>query len=194
MTERGDDRDRRTGPFAPDEGRAFDSFVRAHRAWVVQVALAALGPGADLDAEDVVQEVLLRTFARRDTLRSAQSLRAWLARSTVHAAISSRRRARWRRPHLAVDEQPDPPDRAANQTGEAARALRTLVMTLPDHERVAVHLHYWMGYDSGEIARILGCAEVTVRSRLLRARRRLHGALREQPISSQPSSKQRNTS
>lgn len=161
-------------PFEPAEARAFDQFVRANRDAVVQVAQATLGPGADGEAEDIAQEVLLRTFHRRDSLRSPKALRAWLARATVHAAVSSRRRARWRRPHVEVrDDRPAPaPDT------ETDRALRTAVMGLPHHERVAVHLHYWMGYTSMEIAALLGCAEVTVRSRLLRARRRMHRALR----------------
>ena len=178
--ERGSEARRR---FTSSEARAFDVFVRAHRAAVVRVAQATLGPGADQDAEDVAQEVLLRTFDRRGSLRSPAALRAWLARSTVHAAISLRRRARWRRPHVDLAEQVEAGGvevgrpAAASTDPEDERTLRALVMRLPDHERVAVHLHYWMGHTSGEIADLLGCAEVTVRSRLLRARRRLHRSL-----------------
>lgn len=164
-------------PFGADDAAALDAFVRAHRDATVQIALSVLGPGAANEAEDVAHEVLLRTFRRRAAVRSPRAIRSWIARSTVHAAISLRRRARWRRPHDAIEAQPEGAFGVTDPRDGADRAVRAQVMVLPDHERVAVHLHYWMGYSSSEIADLLGCAEATVRSRLMRARRRLQRAM-----------------
>ena len=46
-------------------------------------------------------------------------------------------------------------------------------------DRAVLHLYYYEGYDTGEIARLTGQAEGTVRSRLSRARRKLRALLEE---------------
>ena len=51
------------------------------------------------------------------------------------------------------------------------------LFALPPEDRVAIHLHYYEGYSTDEIAQILGCRPGTVRSRLSRARDRLRKLL-----------------
>lgn len=51
------------------------------------------------------------------------------------------------------------------------------VLSLPPKERAAVHLYYYEGYQTTEIAAITGEAEGTIRSRLSRARAKLRGLL-----------------
>lgn len=62
---------------------------------------------------------------------------------------------------------------------EERRELEEL-MALPVKERLVIHLHYYEGYKTAEIARILGEAEGTVRSRMSRARARLRTLLAEE--------------
>ena len=54
-------------------------------------------------------------------------------------------------------------------SGDVAEA----VFALPANQRAAVHLFYYEGYSTGEIAKILGQRPGTVRSHLSRARARL---------------------
>ena len=51
------------------------------------------------------------------------------------------------------------------------------LFALPPEDRVAIHLHYYEGYSTDEIAQILGCRPGTVRSRLSRPRDRLRKLL-----------------
>ena len=53
------------------------------------------------------------------------------------------------------------------------------VKQLPEKYREAVHLLYQEGYSTGEIAKILGRKEATVRSDLMRARTQLRNILKE---------------
>ena len=55
------------------------------------------------------------------------------------------------------------------QDSELGRALGRL----PDKMRLIVHLHYYEGFSTEEIARLVHCAPATVRSRLSRARTQL---------------------
>ena len=84
---------------------------------------------------------------------------------------------------------------AALQTGEDAavlsptedKALRALerhplwkaLAKLPDEQRMATVLYYIEGYGTAEIARVLGCSPITVRTRLARARKGLRALLDE---------------
>ena len=63
------------------------------------------------------------------------------------------------------------PDR---ESGEVAEA----VFALPANQRAAVHLFYYEGYSTGEIAKILGQRPGTVRSHLSRARETLRRVLK----------------
>ena len=51
--------------------------------------------------------------------------------------------------------------------------LWELILTLPEHEKMALYLHYYQGYSTGETAELMGKNPSTVRSWLCRARRRL---------------------
>ena len=67
-------------------------------------------------------------------------------------------------------EDPRSDDAArALQDSELGRALGRL----PDKMRLIVHLHYYEGFSTEEIARLVHCAPATVRSRLSRARTQL---------------------
>ncbi|MBQ8931062.1 MAG: RNA polymerase sigma factor, partial [Ruminiclostridium sp.] len=51
------------------------------------------------------------------------------------------------------------------------------VLELPEELKVPVYLHYYAGYSSKEIGRLLGIADSSVRSRLLKARKLLEKVL-----------------
>ncbi|MCU1374827.1 MAG: polymerase sigma factor, sigma-70 family [Actinomycetia bacterium] len=137
--------------------------------------------GNDADAQDLVQEVLVRVRRGLETYRPG-SLEGWLSRITTNAFLDEVRRRR-RRPTVAL---PDDPDRvlAGAEDAEAALAATTLpddiqdaIRGLPDDFRAAVVMCDVVGLTYEEIAAELGVPIGTVRSRIHRGRALLRGVL-----------------
>jgi RNA polymerase sigma-70 factor (ECF subfamily) len=177
---------RRRSPARADDAieaaGGFDALVARHRDRVFRVALSVLGPGGEADAEDVAQEAFVRAYRRLGTFRGESRLGTWLYRVAFNLAVDQRRR-RGRQGPTAGEEALDTlpaadgdPHRAARE-GESARLVRRLLEDLPETQRAALHLHYWMGHTVAEIAELLGAAEGTVKSHLHRGRKRLRAAL-----------------
>lgn len=131
-------------------------------------------------AEDMVQEALLSAWRGIRSFRPGSSLRAWLIRILVNRVISEGRRHRVEETELG----PETPDPSVEPEGEARvmqaedRALIGRAMsTLPDEQRRALTLRYYADLTVPEIARALGWAEGTVKSRIHRGLRRLRDAL-----------------
>jgi RNA polymerase sigma-70 factor (ECF subfamily) len=126
------------------------------------------------DAADVVAETFAIAWRRIDTVPPGDRARLWLYRVAGNVLANQRRGANRRRglavtlaAQLAGLYEPSAEDRFA--TGELGRIFRQL----PDGDREVLSLVAWEGLDHGEIAAVLGCSRVTVRSRLHRARKRL---------------------
>jgi RNA polymerase sigma factor (sigma-70 family) len=137
--------------------------------------------GNDADAQDLVQEVLLRVRRGLETYRPG-SLEGWLSRITTNAVLDEVRRRR-RRPTVAL---PDDPDRALAGGEDADAALAAMKLpddvqdalrALPDDFRAAVVLCDVVGLTYEEIAEQLGIPVGTVRSRIHRGRATLRGVL-----------------
>ena len=148
----------------PDE---LEALVRAHEHSLYRVALALLGdPG---ESEDAVQDTFLKCLEKAPAFESSDHERAWLLRVTINGC-KSRLRSPWRRRVPLSDALPA----AAPEEREVLEA----VYALPPKDRAAVHLFYYEGYKTAEIAAMTGEAEGTVRSRLSRARGKLREALK----------------
>jgi RNA polymerase sigma-70 factor (ECF subfamily) len=137
--------------------------------------------GNDADAQDLVQEVLLRVRRGLETYRPG-SLEGWLSRITTNAFLDEVRRRR-RRP---VDALPDDPDAAHPPAASADEVLASsalpedvqgALVQLPAEFRAAVVLCDVVGLGYAEIAESLGVPVGTVRSRIHRGRALLREAL-----------------
>lgn len=137
---------------------------------VYRLALCRLRNAAD--AEDVYQDVFLRLLEQRSGGWDGERLKAWLIRTALNRCADLGRLRR-RRGTLSLEEVPD----LARPVDEAAAELWDAVGRLPEKLRVAVHLFYGEGYESGEIGALLGVPAATVRSRLRRARAELRDLL-----------------
>jgi RNA polymerase sigma-70 factor, ECF subfamily len=127
-------------------------------------------------AEDIVHDVLMRAYDRRDTLRSGDRFEQWLYQITRNAVIDHYRA---RRP-----SEPLPADlTAADDTGdgearrELAGCMKPLVSSLPAHYRDAVVLSELEGLTQLETAARLGLSLSGAKSRVQRARKLLETKL-----------------
>ncbi len=134
------------------------------------------------DAQDLVQEVLVRVQRGLRGYTPSGSLRAWLGRITTNAFLDDARR-RTRRPQVSLPDDPDLVLPASPSAAEEAAAatlpahLQELLAELPEDYRVAVVLSDVAGLPYAEIAEQTGVPVGTVRSRIHRGRLALREAL-----------------
>ena len=141
------------------------------------VRLAGLVCVDRADAEDAVQNGLIRAWRNRASLRDPARMKSWLDAIVVREAIRLNGRARTMlrrltRPLSERDELVAPG--APDAVHELADALRTL----PAPQRAALALHFEAGYSIAETAELLGVPFETARSRLRLARERMQRELR----------------
>ena len=77
------------------------------------------------------------------------------------------------------DEFDAPDPRARKETTPQEEALDEAMQGLSPEQRTVVHLHYFEGFSTGEIAQMLGMRSATVRSHLHRARISMRNALED---------------
>jgi polysaccharide biosynthesis/export protein len=139
--------------------------------------------GDSTDAQDAFQATFLVLTKRSDSIRRLESVGSWLygvacrvaARARVEAA--RRRVAERRGGELRLVQAVDPAE--SNEPGHAefGPIVQEEVRRLPEKYRAVVTLCYWQGLTHEQAATQLGCPLGTVRSRLARARSRLHTRL-----------------
>ena len=165
-----------TGSLPTDEvvGHDLAGFVRARGPALVRFAHGLCGDRAL--AEDLVQEALVRLVRRFGARLEAVSPDAYVRRVVVRELLQHRRRRSSGEvpapvPDLAADpaDRPEPDERAA---------VWAVLGTLPAEQRAVLVLGYYEGLGDDEIAALMGCTRVTVRSR----RKRALDRLREHPV------------
>lgn len=124
------------------------------------------------DAEDILQETLIRFLEAAPALESEEHEKAWLLRV---AANLSKNRIAYNRVRACDELQ----DQLAQEEREDLSFVWDAVRDLPERYREVIHLFYQEGYPTAEIARILGRKEATVRSDLHRGREKLKDILKE---------------
>lgn len=139
------------------------------------------------DADDVVQDAVLRAFRGFDALRGAE-IKAWLL-SIVRNCHASTYRAEQRRAHVPFPEEHSPeaplasiaPDpEVAAIAGDEQRALARLIAALPPEHREVLLLRELEELSYREIATVTAVPIGTVMSRLARARAALRALWQQQ--------------
>ncbi|MDE7003067.1 MAG: RNA polymerase sigma factor [Oscillospiraceae bacterium] len=154
-----------------DHSNRLEELVDRHENTLFRAALAILGDVQE--AEDAVQDTLLRYLEKRPEFRDREHEKAWLLKVAANRCKSVLR-ARLRHPAVELLDVYPAPD------GDGSRELMEAILSLPANQRAAVHLHYYEGYTSQEIGAILGQRPGTVRSHLSRARDALRRYLLEE--------------
>ncbi|HET8646635.1 MAG TPA: sigma-70 family RNA polymerase sigma factor [Vicinamibacteria bacterium] len=133
------------------------------------------------EARPAHQDAFARAYRRLAQLRDRERFRAWIVRICWRLALDRQRadRRRRKREETAAAEaasRRDAEDVAAAR--EMERRVHDAVEALPPRLRLVVVLAAIEGHDLGEVGRLLGVPEGTVKSRLHRARQLLAEKLR----------------
>ena len=145
----------------------------------VSFAIAYRMLGSVSEAEDVVQEALLRVHQALEAGERIASPRAFVATVTTRLAINELRSARARREHYVGEWLPEPiitdgqddPARHAETADSLSLAMLVLLESLSPEQRAVLLLHDVFDYPFSEIAAIVGKSEDNVRQLATRARR-----------------------
>jgi RNA polymerase sigma-70 factor (ECF subfamily) len=156
-----------------DEVCATDDFERLMRRYEQLVFVTALRlTGSVEDARDISQEVFLKLYRNLGRVEVSRAISSWLYRVTVNACHDLRRR---HRPEQPVEDAGSlaaggaDPQQALSEA-ERRRVLELSLRMLPEKERAALVLRDLEGLSTGEVARVLGSSEATVRSQISKAR------------------------
>lgn len=128
------------------------------------------------DAQDLTQEVLIRTVRAIDSLDDRRPLWPWLRRVTTNLALTLLRR---RTGHLSLEQLPEaalPPDAAAEPAWTLID-LKEALAELPPLWRVVLTLRHQEDLSYEEIARLTDLPVGTVKTYLFRGRRMLRAKL-----------------
>lgn len=130
------------------------------------------------DAEDILQETLIKFVTVRPVFQSDTHRKAWLMRVASNLA-KNRIDYNKVRDTMELNEEIAGEVQEDLDKGDEYKAVWDAVRCLPVHQREAIHLFYQEGYSTAEIALIMGRREATVRSDLKRARDKLRELLKE---------------
>jgi RNA polymerase sigma-70 factor, ECF subfamily len=191
---------------APTDPKAFDELVRPHRSALAGHCYRMLGSLAD--ADDAVQETLVRAWKGLDGFEERAALRTWLFRIATNVCIdaAARRKARPMPPADVAplppgartdpgpfDEihqlEPAPPELWREETPEAAITARESVriaflcalQRLPASQRAVLLLRDVLGWSADEVASLLETSVPAVNSALQRARATVGSRAAEPP-------------
>jgi RNA polymerase sigma-70 factor (sigma-E family) len=155
----------------------FEEFVAARLASLVRYAtVVTWDPHL---AEDILQNVLVRAQARWSRLGRMDEPEAYVKRMVVNEFLSWRRRRAAQSVPLPGDALdgllPAAPDLTARR--DERDAMLRLIATLPPRQRAVIALRFYEDLAIEQIADLLGCRSVTVRTHLSRALAALQQAL-----------------
>lgn len=142
---------------------SFRALAETYQGMVYRIALNSFRNIQD--AEDAVQEVMLKLYLRKESFDNQNHARNWLIQVTLNYC-----RSVWRSPwrqRVSLEELTIAIPFSRPEDGELFQA----VMELPEKHRTILYLFYYEDLSVREIAEVLKLSETAVTSRLSRARR-----------------------
>ncbi|MDW5327508.1 SigE family RNA polymerase sigma factor [Plantactinospora sp. KLBMP9567] len=161
----------RAGPLSAAD-TSFVAFVES--AWQRHLRLALLLTGDRWQAEELLQDSLVRMYERWRRLSRHDDLHAYLRRVLTNSHTSVWRRRRRENLVADVPDRPAPagPDSDADELRRALRAL-------PPRQRAVVVLRHYEDLSERQVAEALNCSVGTVKSQYSRAMAKLRDLVRE---------------
>jgi RNA polymerase sigma-70 factor (ECF subfamily) len=159
------------------DARAFEVLVARHADRTFGLASRITRNAAD--ADEVVQEAMLRVWSNAPRWRPQAAFRTWLYRVVINLCLDRRRHA----PFAALDAAGDPPDDAPDaaarvEVGETARLVAAGLDALPERQRVALVLTYYEELSNADAAAVMATSVSGIEALLVRAKRALRQSLR----------------
>ena len=127
------------------------------------------------DAEDVVQEVMLKLWNIRQKLEECNSIEALAVRITHNLCMDmwrSKRTDQVSLDQVPVVSQTVNPERVLEGNDEI-RLMREIISSLPTLQQTIIRMKDIEEYETEEIAQITGCSSESIRSNLSRARKKV---------------------
>lgn len=163
---------------ADGDGEAFARLIAAEAPRLTRFVAAVL---CDLpEAEEVVQEALIRLWRNADAWEPRARIGTWLHQVAYRLSIDRLRR---RRPHIDIDEldnvledEAPTPERQLSRV-EDVRLVHEALDHMPDRQRAVIVLAHFQELSQAEASAIMGMSQHAYESLLARARRRLRGLL-----------------
>ena len=172
-------------PLRHSEHDQFKALIQPHLGRLYKLAYRFAGQRDD--AEDLVQDILLKLFPRLDEMQAIEKLGPWLAR-VLYRHFIDRLRSKQRAPLHLVGEDDDniledfseerPGPAGLNDVAILQKRLQHSLNLLNEDQRVLVILHDVEGYTLQEIHTMYDVSIGTLKSRLNRARSRLRELLK----------------
>jgi RNA polymerase sigma-70 factor, ECF subfamily len=143
-------------------------------------ALARRIAGNDEDAEEIVQEALIRVWTAAPRWHPDAAFKTWLYRITVNLCVNRRRH----KPFVPLDEAGDAVDPAPSaidllERQQSDELVANAIARLPARQRAVLVLTYYEGLSNAETAAMMETSISSVESLLVRAKRKLRAQLGE---------------
>lgn len=166
---------------------AFEQLISAHENKMYAVALRMCGNRED--AQDCLQEAMLRVYRAMSGFKGQSSFSTWVYRITMNSCLDELRRRKSRTATsldamlengFAPSDEGDTPEQSSLRS-EQRRALEQAIAKLPEDMRAAIVLRDIQGCSYDEIAEALNANVGTIKSRISRGREKLRATLLTQP-------------
>lgn len=155
-----------------------DSAIDRYADMVYRLALSQMKNKSD--ADDLFQEVFVRLVSNVHKLESWEHVKAWLVRVTINCARKHYEQY-WNKNVLCMEEAAQVEDQTGNDVFDGEHPVRLAVENLAPKYRLVIHLFYYEQFSVGDIAKMTGQKESTVKSQLFRAREMLKELLEGDP-------------
>ena len=155
---------------------AYRTLTRRHLGAMLGLARRILGNAAD--AEDVVQEAMLRVWTHAPRWQPLAAFRTWLTRVVVNLCLDRKRRAPWVELETAGElVDPSPHAGEVAEHDERERLLAAAIAELPARQRTAIVLTYSEGMSNAQVAEVLDTTVSAVETLLIRGKQNLRKML-----------------
>lgn len=151
----------------PSSADALERVIAAYGDMLFRVCLLTLGNHAD--AEDAMQETLLKYLSKAPVFRDEEHEKAWLIRVAVNQSRDLLRAQNRRKKYERESARCVP-------AGQDGGPLLDALLTLPEKFKTVLFLHYVEEYKVTEVAEVLGISASAVKMRLQKGRRLLEEA------------------
>lgn len=166
---------------------AFEQLMRRHESRMYAVAVRMCGNRED--AQDCVQDAMLRVYRALDRFKGQSSFSTWVYRITMNTCLDELRRRKVRastsldtllESGWSPSDETDTPERHALRS-EQRTALAKAIAELPEDMRSAIVLRELQGLSYEEISEVLTVNVGTIKSRISRGREKLRQLITGQP-------------